>query len=157
MRIFLFIQHKVLYSSFSADLLHHKKENKMNYRLMFLINAFIAVLLGLGFLIVPGRILGQFGVDGYAATRLLSQFFGTAMLGLGLLLWFAKEVTDANLQKGMGIALLIGAAAGLFLTVMGTTAGILRANWWMALLVYAILGLAYGYLLFQKPKQLSLN
>ena len=72
----------------------------MNYRLMFLINAFIAVLLGLGFLIVPDRILGQFGVDGYAATRLLSQFFGTAMLGLGLLLWFAKDVTDANLQKG---------------------------------------------------------
>jgi hypothetical protein len=129
----------------------------MNYRLMFLINAFIAVLLGLGFLIVPDRILGQFGVDGYAATRLLSQFFGTAMLGLGLLLWFAKDVTDANLQKGMGIALLIGAAAGLFITVMGTTNGILRANWWMALIVYTILGLAYGYLLFQKPKQLSPN
>ena len=127
----------------------------MNYRIMLLVNALIAVLLGLGFLIVPNRILTQFGVDGYAATKLISQFFGTAMLGLGLLLWFAKDVTDANLQKGMGIALLVGAVAGLFITVTGTTSGVLRANWWMALVVYAILGLAYGYLLFQKPKQLS--
>src|SRR5215211_7627700 len=98
----------------------------MNYRIMFLINALIAVLLGLAFLVMPSRVLGQLGVDGYAATKLISQFFGTAMLGLGLLLWFAKDVTDTNLQKGMG----------------------------MALLVYAIPGLAYGYLLFQKPKQL---
>jgi hypothetical protein len=127
----------------------------MNYRIMFLINALIAVLLGLGFLVVPDKILDQLGVDGYAATKLISQFFGTAMLGLGLLLWFAKDVTDTNLQKGMGIALLVGALAGLLITVMGTTSGVLRANWWMALVVYAILGLAYGYLLFQKPKQLA--
>jgi hypothetical protein len=127
----------------------------MNYRILFLINAFIAVLLGLGFLILPDRILGQLGVDGYAATRLLSQFFGTAMLGLGLLLWFAKDVTESNLQKGMGIALLVGAAAGLTITVIGTASGILRANAWIAMVLYTILGLAYAYLLFLKPKQLS--
>ena len=127
----------------------------MNYRIMFLINAFIAILLGLGFLVLPDRILGQFGVDGYAVTKLLSQFFGTAMLGLGLLLWFAKDVTEVNLQKGMGIALLVGAAAGLAITVLGTTSGILRSNWWIAMVLYIMLGLAYGYLLFQKPKQLS--
>lgn len=127
----------------------------MNYRIMFLINAFIAVLLGLAFLAMPSRVLGQFGVDEYAATKLISQFFGTALLGLGLLLWFAKDVTETNLQKGMGAALLVGAAAGLVITVMGTTAGILRANWWMAMMVYALLGLAYAYLVFLKPKQLG--
>ena len=127
----------------------------MNYRILFLINALIAVLLGLGFLLMPDRILGQLGVDGYAATQLLSQFFGTAMLGLGLLLWFAKDVSEVHLQKGMGIALLVGAVAGLMITVMGTASGILRANGWIAIVVYAILGLAYAYLLFLKPRQLS--
>ena len=127
----------------------------MNYRIMFLINAFVAILLGLGFLVIPGRILDQFGVDEYAATKLISQFFGTALLGLGLLLWFAKDVTEAHLQKGMGIALLVGAAAGLAITVVGITSGILRANGWIAMVVYAILGLAYGYLLFLRPKSAS--
>jgi hypothetical protein len=127
----------------------------MNYRTMFMINAFIAALLGLGFLVVPGRLLDQFGVDEYAATKLISQFFGTALLGLGLLLWFAKDVGAANLQKGMAIALLVGAAAGLVITVFGTTSGVLRSNWWIAMVVYAILGLAYTYLVFQKPNQLT--
>jgi hypothetical protein len=127
----------------------------MNYRIMFMVNAFIAALLGLGFLAVPGRILGQFGVDEYAATKLVLQFFGTAMLGLGLLLWFAKDVAEVNLQKGMGIALLVGALAGLIITVMGTTGGVLRENWWIAMVVYAILGAAYAYLLVQKPKKLT--
>jgi hypothetical protein len=127
----------------------------MNYRIMFLVNAFISVLLGLAFLVVPSRILDQFGVDEYAATKLITQFFGTAMLGLGLLLWFARDVTEVNLQKGMGIALLVGAAAGLIITVLGTASGVLRANWWIAMVVYATLGLAYAYLVFLKPKPLS--
>ena len=126
----------------------------MNYRIMFLINAFIAVLLGIGFLAVPDRVLDQFGMDAYAATRLVSQFFGTALLGLGLLLWFAKDVTEANLQKGMGISLLIGTAAGLVITLFGATSGVLRANWWIAVVVYALLGAAYAYLVFLKPIQL---
>src|SRR5512134_1346055 len=107
----------------------------MNYRIMFLINALVTALLGLAFLAVPNRILGQFGVDGYAATKLASQFFGTAMLALGLLLWFAKDVTEENLQKGMAIALMVGATAGLIITAVGTTSGILRSNGWIAMLV----------------------
>ena len=127
----------------------------MNYRVMFLINAFVVVLLGLGLLVVPSMALNQFGVDEYAATRLVTQFFGTAMLALGLLLWFAKDVGQENLQKGMGIALLVGAAAGLIIVVVGTTSGILRSNGWIAMLVYVLFGLAYAYLVFLRPRSLA--
>ena len=127
----------------------------MNYRLMFLVNALVASLIGLGFLAVPGKVLGQFGVDEYAATKLICQFFGTAMLALGLLLWFAKDMTEPNLQKGMGIALLVGSVAGLAITVLGTTEGILRTNWWIAMVVYTLLGAAYTYLVFFRPRLLS--
>jgi hypothetical protein len=124
----------------------------MNYRIMFLINALIAVLLGLAFVAVPDRILTQFRVDGYAATKLAAQFFGTAMLALGLLLWFAKDVAEESLQKGMAIALMVGAAVGLAITAVGTTSKILRANGWIAMLVYLLFGLAYAYLVFMKPR-----
>lgn len=124
----------------------------MNYRIMFLLNALIAILLGLGFLAVPSRVLHQFGVDEYAATKLVSQFFGTALLATGLLLWFAKDINEANLQKGMGIALLVGAVAGLGISLSGITSGILRSNGWMAIIIYSLLGVAYAYLVFSKPK-----
>jgi hypothetical protein len=124
----------------------------MNYRILFLLNAFVAVVLGSGFLIVPGMVLGQFGVDEYAATKLVSQFFGTALIAIGLLLWFAKDVNEASLQKGMGIASLVGAVAGLAMSVIGISSGILRSNGWMAIIVYVLIGLGYAYLLFLKPR-----
>lgn len=124
----------------------------MNYRILFLLNAFVAVVLGSGFLIVPGMVLGQFGVDEYAATKLVSQFFGTALIAIGLLLWFAKDVNEASLQKGMGIASLVGAVAGLAMSVIGISSGILRSNGWMAVIVYVLIGLGYAYLLFLKPR-----
>ena len=124
----------------------------MNFRIMFLINALIVALLGLGFLVIPERILGQFDVDVYAATKLAAQFFGTALLALGLLLWFAKDVSEENLQKGMAIAMMVGAAAGLIVTAVGATSNILRSHAWIAMLVYLLFGLAYAYLVFMKPR-----
>jgi hypothetical protein len=120
----------------------------MNFRIMFLINALILALLGLGFLVIPERILGQFDVDVYAATKLAAQFFGTALLALGLLLWFAKDVSEENLQKGMATAMMVGAAAGLIVTAIGATSNVLRSNGWIAMLVYLLFGLAYAYLVF---------
>lgn len=124
----------------------------MNYRILFLINALIAVLLGLAFVAIPNRVLDQFGMDGYAATKLAAQFVGVVVLALGLLLWFAKDVTEQNLQKGMAIALLVSAVAGLFITLVGINARVLRSNGWIAMLVSVLFGLAYSYLLFLKPK-----
>ena len=127
----------------------------MKYCTRFSINAFISVLLGLGFLILPGMILDHFGVDKYAETKLVCEFFGTAVLVLGVLFWFAKDVAEADLQKGMGIALLIGAAAGLLAPAMGPTSGTLHSNCWFALLIYTSLGVANAYMVFQNPIKLT--
>jgi hypothetical protein len=122
----------------------------MNYRIMFFINALVAVAFGVGFLIFPSMVLNQFDVDDYASTRMVAQFFGTAMLALGLLLWFAKDVTEAGMQKGMSIALLVGAGGGLIVTFLGMTSRVMRSNGWLVLVIYLLFGLGYAYLVFLK-------
>jgi hypothetical protein len=74
------------------------------------------------------------------------------MLGLGLALWFAKDVRDPVMQKGLGIALLVTALTGLVVSGLGTFAShaVLRTNGWAMMLVYLLFGLGYGYLLFLK-------
>ena len=130
-------------------------EDTMNYKTLFLLNSFFAFLLGAVFLIVPTLAIGQFGVDSYTSTRLMAQFFGTAMLALGLLLWFVKDVTSEAMQRGMAVAMLVGALAGLFVTALGAFTGTLRSNGWMAILAYVIFGLGYAVLLFlrREPRQ----
>ena len=124
----------------------------MNYRIMFALNSIVAFLFGLGFLFFPTRALGLFGTETFVSTVLISRLFGTAMLGLGLVLWFAKDAKEASVQKGMGIALLVSAVIGLVVTLLGTFASnaVIRTNGWAIMIVYVLLGLGYGYLLFLK-------
>jgi hypothetical protein len=124
----------------------------MNYRIMFALNSVVAFLFGLGFLFLPTRALGLFGTETFVSTVLVARLFGTAMLGLGLVLWFAKDAKDVSVQKGMGIALLVSAVTGLIVTLLGTFASnaVIRTNGWAVMIVYLLLGLGYGYLLFLK-------
>ena len=124
----------------------------MNYRILFVINALVAIAFGLAFLFVPTMALLRFGVDEYASTRLVVQFFGTALLTVGLLAWFAKNITDAGSQKGMCIALLVGSVAGLVMSIIGTATGLIRGLGWLAIVIYVLFMLGYGFLLFLKPR-----
>ena len=124
----------------------------MNYRTLFVINSFVTFLLGAAFLFVPSLAMKQFGIDNYASTKMAAEFFGTAMLALGLMLWFAKDVTDEGVLRGMGIAVLIGDVAGLVVAILGTAGGTLRTNGWIAMIAYALFGLGFAYLVFLKPR-----
>jgi drug/metabolite transporter (DMT)-like permease len=123
-------------------------EDTMNYRTLFLLNSLFAFLLGAVLLVVPALAIGQFGVDSYTSTRLMAQFFGTAMLALGLLLWFVKDVPSEAMQRGMAISMLVGALGGLGITALGAFTGTLRTNGWMAIIIYFLFGLGYALLLF---------
>lgn len=126
----------------------------MSYRILFLINSFLAFLSGLGLLIVPSMVLDQFQAEGRKPELLLARFLGVAAITIGLLLWFAKDVTDEKIQKNMGLALLIAAVLGLIVTVIGVSpaSGVLRSNGWILMLVYVLFGLGYAFLLFLKPR-----
>jgi hypothetical protein len=137
-----------MYSDKEQTTLLFNMEDTMNYRILFLLNSLFAFLLGAVFLIVPALAIGQFGVDGYTSTKLMAQLFGTAMLALGLLLWFVKDVSSEAIHRGMAIAMLVGALGGLVITALGAFAGTMRTNGWMAIVVYFLFGLGYALLLF---------
>ena len=129
----------------------------MSYKVVFVINALVALVFGVAFLVVPTMALKQFGVDEYASTKLVLQFFGTGLLTIGLLAWFAKNVTDAGVQKGMGVAMLIGSVAGLVMSVIGVATGAVRTLGWLAIIIYAVFVLGYGFLLFLRPRMKEPN
>lgn len=129
----------------------------MGYRILFVINSFFSFLFGLGFLIVPGMLLDLFGTETRIPELLLARFFGTALVVIGLLLWFARDISDESAQKKFAISLFTGAVLGLIVTVIGVSpaSGVIRSNGWAAMLGYALFGLGYAYLVFRKPRLLQ--
>ena len=126
----------------------------MSYKVLFVLNAFVAIVIGIAFLSVPEMILLQLGVfEQYAATMWASRFFGSAMLALGLVLWFAKD-TEERIQKGMSWGMFVSTLVGLILTIFASLSAtaVLRQNTWIPLVLYVLFGLGYAFVLFLKPK-----
>ena len=126
----------------------------MSYKLLFVLNALVAVVVGLGFLIKPDVALPLLGVtEQYASTLWASRYFGSAMLALGLVLWFAKEA-DTSVQKGMGWGLFISTLVGLVVTLAATFAdnAVLRQNAWIPVVIYVLFGFGYAFMIFLQPR-----
>lgn len=127
----------------------------MSYKLLFALSAVVAVIIGLGFLIVPDRALPLLGTtEQYVSTLVAARFFGFALFGMGLVLWFAKDVADEKAQKNLGIANLVISVIGLGLSLYGTMAGnaVIRTNAWVPIVLFLVGALAYGFMLFFKPR-----
>ncbi|HAV78889.1 MAG TPA: hypothetical protein DCX53_16175 [Anaerolineae bacterium] len=124
----------------------------MSYKLLFVVNAFLAVVLGAAFLLVPAQSLGFFRAEQYAATLLMGRFFGSAMIALGLVLWFVKDTRDESVQKMVAISLLVSSILGLIVNIIGISSGIVRVNGWITIIVYVLFALGYSFMLFLKPK-----
>ena len=126
----------------------------MNYKFLFVLNALVSLLLGFALLIVPTRAMEFFGTETYASTLLVARFFGTALIAIGLLLWFAKDAADEGVHKGLAWALFISAVLGLIVNVIGVSpaSGVIRANGYITIIVYILFALGYAFMLFLKPK-----
>lgn len=127
----------------------------MSYKLMFVLNAVVVVVAGLIFLIIPETALSQLGTsERYVSTILSVRFVGVAMITMGALLWFVKDIADTAIQKNLGFALLGGTVLGLILIIMGSMSSqaVIRSNSWILVVVFVLFGLGYGFLLFLKPK-----
>lgn len=126
----------------------------MSYKMMFTLNAIVALVFGAVFLLMPETILNYFEAEAYVATILVGRFFGSAMISLGLLLWFTKDMPDEAVQKWMAISMFASAVLGLIVTILDIASekNIMRANGWIAIVVYLLFALGYGFLLYLKPK-----
>jgi hypothetical protein len=80
----------------------------------------------------------------------MGRYFGVALIGIGLVCWLARDVTDGKAQRSIILALLISNIIGVIVSVQGTLSGVMSAVGWSAVGIYVLLGLGVAYL-FMRP------
>lgn len=124
---------------------------KMNYRLMFTLNAIVAGIFGAAFLLFPQTLMRFFGVNdsvNVVAAILTARFFGGSLLVTAALLWFLQNGSE-GLQKSEAAAMMVASIGGFVLTVMGMASlKVIRANGWIPLVIFVVLAAGYAYLVF---------
>ena len=126
----------------------------MTVKTFFAIIAVLALVHGVGFVLVPEQVAASYGMATSAATLLMARLFGAALVGLGLIFWFARD-GSSKFMRSVFIATIVGDAVGLIVVVMGTAAGTLNAMGWVAALIYLFGAAGSGYFVMTRPPQLS--
>jgi hypothetical protein len=65
-------------------------ENAMTIKTFFSIIAVLALVHGVGFVLVPEQVAASYGMATSVSTILMARLFGAALIGLGLVFWFAR-------------------------------------------------------------------
>jgi hypothetical protein len=125
----------------------------MKFSNLLLVNAVVALVYGIGLVLLPATLLSMYGVTPGPAVNLASQLFGVELLHVGLICWFARNISDGPAQRALIVASLIGQVFGAIVALMGTLSGVFNAVGWSAVAIYVLLGLGYANLQFMKPSR----
>jgi hypothetical protein len=119
----------------------------VNAKTLLTISAVIAVLFGLAFVLAPTAAGSVYGIPPEAHTALALQFFGSVLIGIAVVNWFAKDFADWEAVRGVMIANVIGNAIGGGVNLLGTFQGLINGMGWTSTIIYALLLIGFLYCL----------
>lgn len=126
----------------------------MKLRNLFLLDTVLAFVFALVALLGPTTMLKFFGLSTGDTEKLLAQIIGGALVGFGLLSWFAKDFTDARAQDGAVLSLFLFSAIGFVVTLLGELSNVTRAgSVWIIVVIFLFFTLGYGYFQFLGPSE----
>jgi len=122
----------------------------MTYRNILTIAAVLAFIFGLGFVLMPAQLVSLYNVDLNEAGLLISQLYGAALLGFGVLNWLARGVNDEGAKQAILTGNLATDALGFVFSLLGQLGGVpgVNALGWSTVLIYLLLAAGFAYLRF---------
>lgn len=123
----------------------------MKLSTLMVINAVVAALFGIAFVLVPGQIIALYGVAESAALKYTGQLFGATLVTFAVLTWTARNATESETRRAIVLALFIGYAVGFVVTLIGQLGNVVNALGWSTVALYLLLALGWGYFHFAKP------
>ncbi len=118
----------------------------MNLNTIFKVNAVVAGLFGLGFVVAPITVMTPYGVpqDVMEASINMARWFGSANIIIALIALFLSNAPDSDAKievaKGMSIGFGIGAAV----SILNQLSGEIGPLGWSTVILFAAFQLAYG-------------
>lgn len=122
----------------------------MNIKNLFMINAIVALVFGVVFVLIPEQALAQYGITMPKAGLLMARLFGAALLAIGVVSWFAQSM-GSDAQSGIMLAIIVGNGAGFIVSLLAQLDKVPNNLGWSTVAIYLLLGLGFAYFKFMKP------
>ena len=120
----------------------------MNLKNLFMLNAVVALVFGLAFVLMPAQTGGLYALDFTDGGLLIARLFGAALVSFAVLTWLAKDAKPSGARDAIVLALFIGDAIGFVVSLLAQFAGVANALGWSTVVIYLVLAIGFGYLRF---------
>jgi hypothetical protein len=112
------------------------------------IAAVLAALFGIALLVIAGQLMSWYGVTADAPMRYVGQLFGSGLIGFAVLMWSARNITDAQGRQAVVMTGLVYTGISLVVAVIGQIGQVVNALGWLNVGIFAVLVVGFGYLQF---------
>jgi hypothetical protein len=119
---------------------------------LLVVAAVIGAVFGVAFVLASGPLLAIYGITLDKAGTLVAQLFGALLIGLAVLNWFARNVTDPDARQAVVLGNLTGDVVGFVVILIGQLAGIANALGWVNVAIYLVLALGFAYVQFVQER-----
>lgn len=120
-------------------------------KILMVVNAIIATLFGIAFVLLPNWVVSLYGVIASPQLLYVGQLFGAALIGFGILTWLARNTPLADAREVIIPALFIAHGIGFVIALIGQIRWVVNALGWSTVAIYLLLFLGFGYFLRKKP------
>ena len=124
----------------------------MKLSTLMVVNALVAAVFGVGFVVVPGQVMSLYGTEVTPQLQYVAQLFGAALLGFAVLTWTARNALDSDARRAIVLALFVGDGIGFVVSLIGQLGGVMNALGWSTVVIYLLLALGFAYFCFAQPK-----
>ena len=123
----------------------------MKLKTLMIINAIVAIVFGVTFVIVPAQAYSLYDMTANAQLNLMGQLFGASLIGFALLTFMARNATDSDARRAIVLALFVADGIGFVVALIGQLGNVVNAFGWSTVAIYLLLSLGFGYFQFFKP------
>jgi hypothetical protein len=119
---------------------------------LFLIYLIIEAIFGIGFLFVPDLVMGPMGVTLDETSTTLARMFGSLLIGIPVLVFFARKSSSTEFRKGVIYCAFIYLLASTVVLLITQIKGLMNAMGWGIVILHLVFMLWFGYYLLKSGK-----
>lgn len=123
----------------------------MKLKTLFIITSIVALVFGVVFVIIPTQVYSLYGIEADAGLNYMGQLFGAALIAIGLITWYSRNVADSDARKAIILSIFIAHGIGFVVALIGQLNNVVNALGWLTVVIYLLLTIGFGYFQFSKP------
>jgi len=119
---------------------------------LFLVSMIVEAIFGIGFIFIPGPLMGPMGVTLDETSATFARMFGTAILSMPVLLFFARKSANFEFKRGAVYLLFTYMSASTIILLITEIKGLMNAIGWSIVILHLVFLIWAGYYLVNPDK-----